>query len=302
MGVVRKVKFEYYEVVSKKNSDPPQTPDRLFDLQRWIDKAEKLSLEGRTFDYYNERARLDKFEYDDSYDLWFLNFVRLRETNIPKRGRIDRELEPIELDDDEFIGEDVSMLYDPKLNIAMLQRNIYSLGPSGIQKYLNLLWANENNEEIFLRPIYSPNSFDRAFKKGMYKKITIRFAQVPKKLDNLQSPIKSIIESFGKYNGVTGEITINVWPAREGNLHRETIHETLNDIKENRDIFKKALISIKKEEDEPVEIIDLFEDKLYDYLTFSLEARQSLACEYVQEEMVRKYLERRAEILTLIKR
>lgn len=61
-------------------------------------------------------------------------------------------------------------------------------------------------------------------------------------------------------------------------------------------------MSIKKEESEPVEIIDLFEDKLYDYLQFYLETRQSLACEYVQREMIKKYREKRAEIQTLIKR
>ncbi|WP_049775606.1 DUF6731 family protein [Caldicellulosiruptor kronotskyensis] len=143
----RKVKFEYFEVVSRKKNQSPETPDEPFDLTRWINIADGYSLEARTFDYSDERVRLERMKYFDDTNLWLLNFLRLRETDIPLRGKIDQEAEPIELDDDEFIGEDVSMLYDPELNVVMLQRNIRSLGATGIEKYLNLLWASNGEQE-----------------------------------------------------------------------------------------------------------------------------------------------------------
>ncbi|KKC28799.1 DUF6731 family protein [Caldanaerobacter subterraneus] len=303
MAITRKIKFEYFEVVYRLNDDQDQQPDRLFDFLRWLKKATGLSLEARTFDYYNERARLEKFYYDDVNNYWLLNFVRLRETNIPLIGKVDQEAEPIELDDDEFIGEDVSMLYDPKLKIVMLQRNIHSLGPSGIEKYLNLLWASEK-EQIYLRPIYFPNSFEKARNSKIYRKITVRFA-LPNDFNESSiedSPLKPTIQSFGKFNGIIGEVTISVGQSKKENLHRETIHETLKFIENNREIIKKAQLTIKKDEEKEVEILDLFEDKLYDYLIFTLPNRQSLACEYVFQKMIEKYQERRSEIIKLVKR
>lgn len=305
-GIKRKVKFEYYEVVYKEKDDPPEMPDRLFDLQMWLDKAEKLSLEGRTFDYYLERARLERFEYDELGDCWFLNFTRLRETNIPSKCKLNGEIEPIELDDDEFIGEDVSMLYDPKLHVAMLQKNIYSLGRTGIEKYLNLLWGSDN-EEIFLRPIITLDFFERALNAEEYRKILVRFASLDdkylkNKYKGSNTSIKRMVEMFGKYNALTAEIVISVGYAKKASLCRETVHEVLKEIQENKELFKKAQVVIKKSEDEPIEIIDLFEDKLHDYLEFYLEARQSLACRYVWDGMLTKYKERRPEILNLLRR
>lgn len=305
MAVTRKVKFEYFEIVSKLKDDSEQSADRLFDFQRWIDKAEKLSkLEERTFDYYSERARLEKISYDDDKGCWLLNFVRLRETNIPLRGKIDQEVEPIELDDDEFIGEDVSMLYDPRLYIVMLQRNIHSLGPSGIEKYINLLW-NSEKEEIFLRPIYYPNSFEKAMKAKIYRKITVKFAQLPNSFNGSElddSPIKPIIQSFGEFKGITGEITIGIGQAKRRILHPETIHKTLEAIGKNKKLFKKVQVTLKEDEEKEVEILDLFEDKLYDYLIFYLENRQSLACEYVFNKMAEKYKSKKEVIINLVKR
>lgn len=164
MSYIRKVRMEYYEVVCKAKDDSAGIPDRSFDLNLWINKAAKLSLEARTFDYYEEQARLDKFWYDDGSEFWFLNFVRLRETNIPSKARKDKEAEPITLDDDEYIGEDVTALYDEKLNIFMLQRNRHSLGVSGLEEYLNLIW-NAEDITIYLRPICPKNLQEKAKKR-----------------------------------------------------------------------------------------------------------------------------------------
>ncbi len=43
----------------------------------------------------------------------------------------------MELDEDEYIGEEVSALYDQEYSIIMLQRNRNSLSPSGIEKYFS---------------------------------------------------------------------------------------------------------------------------------------------------------------------
>ena len=145
----RKVRFEYYQVVYKKSSDDSGDRDRLFDLVQWMDKAKKKSLEGRTYDYYEERARLENAYWDDELEFYFLHFVRLRERNIPSMAKTDKEVEPIELEEDEFIGEEVSALYDEGNHVLMLQRNRYSLGPKGIEEYFNLLWDNDD-EKIYL--------------------------------------------------------------------------------------------------------------------------------------------------------
>lgn len=299
MKKVRKVKFEYYELISRKKQDNNSDRDRPFDLLRWIEKVESKSLDERTHDYYDERVRLEKIEFDDMKDLWFLNFTRLRSTNIPLLCKIDEESEPIELNDDEFIGEDVSLLYDKSLSIIMLQRNIHSLSPSGIQYYINLVWENED-EEIYLRPITLLDPMEKIKKGNYYRKITIRFSDLPNKTlhEDTGKGLKHFVESFGEAGAVNAQIVISVGRAKNNTLEKETVKDIINDIYLNKDIITKAELAKKNTEDSRVELIDLFEHKLHDYINFVIEERQSLGAEVVWERMSERYNEKKGEIIS----
>lgn len=300
---VRRVRFEYYEVCCKEKNDKTSSPDRLFDLRRWISKATKKSLEARTFDYRDEQARLDRAYYDLELENWFMHFVRLRDTNIPSKATKQSEVEPFELDDDEYLGEDVSALYDEDHHILMLQRNRYSLGPEGIEEYLNLLWDSDD-EYIYLRPIISPNIIKEAEKAEFYRRLNVRFANLdPEKFKTKSdSPLGEFIKTFGKYKGVTAEITVTLGRTRGTSLDRETIHDTLIEIEENKEYLQKAEIAKKDSQDTSVEVIDLIEHKAHDFAYFTLEKRSSLQHETVAYHMWKKYIEeeRKSDIIAYL--
>lgn len=299
MSYVRKIKFEYLRTVFKKTEDPDDAPDRLFDLRRWIDKADRLSLEGRTYDYYNEQARLDKIMFvDQTYKFWYLQFVRLRDTNLPSKATANTETEPIFLEEDEFFGEEVSALYDESLNVMMLQRNRFSLSPTGIEQYLNLLWGS-TDETIYLRHINWDDSIARAKTARYYRKLTVRFADLSKEFKG-NSPIKDVIRSLSHYDAFTGEISVSLGYNQGKTLQRETILDTIGDILNNRDIINKAELSKKEDDDTKVEVVDLFDDKIHDYEYISLERKQSLSHEILIPIMINKYLDRRGEIASKI--
>ncbi|WP_316568853.1 DUF6731 family protein [Neobacillus sp. YIM B06451] len=285
----RKVRFEYYHVVSRRTDDGVNQRDRLFDLVEWMNAARALSLAARTYDYRSERVRLDHAYWDEDFEFYFLHFVRLRDTNIPSKARTNSQVEAFELQDDEFLGEEVSALYDSSNNVLMLQRNKYSLGPSGIEEYLNLVWNNDN-ETIYLRPICPPNSFELARDADEYRKINIRFADLNVAtrrtyIDNLRSPLKTLLQGFEEYEGLNAQLVITVGNNRGVSLHNETIMDTLTDIEENPEIFSKAEIAKKDDDSARVELIDLFEHKAHDFATFRMEARATLNHFRIAEEM-----------------
>lgn len=290
---VRKVKFEYYQIVCRKTGDLPSERDRLFDLAQWMDKASKKSLEGRTYNYRTEQVRLDTAYYDDELNYYFLHFVRLRDTNIPSKVSLAKQVEPFELEDDEYLGEEVSALYDDINNILMLQRNKYSLGPEGIEDYLNLLWDKED-EQISLRIVCSPNAFELARKSGEYRKINLRFADLnleekKGKLDNLISPIKKVVGSFSEYEGINAQVTITVGNKKGLSLSPKTIEDTIIDIQENRELFANAEIVRREDDESRVEVIDLFEHKAHDYASFRMEKRETLSHYTIAKAMWERY-------------
>lgn len=282
----RKVKFEYYQLFIRKEGEDKY---ELFDLTEWMDFVKNISLEKRSKDYNGERARLEE---DPDFNYFFLHFVRLRATNIPSKAKIDTVVEPFELDDDEYLGEEVSALYDENKSILMLQRNKFSLGPSGIQEYVNLMWPEE--DEIELRAIPIPNSFDLAKKPKIYRKLNLRLADIDKKvspsiLEGFKSPIKNFVSTYGEYEGINAQILITVGTQKDSELNEQAMRETIDDIENNKDLFSKAEISIRDHDSAPVETIDLFDGQAHDFSTFRLETRGTLSHYAVAEAMYMLY-------------
>lgn len=295
MDTIRKIRMEYFRVVCRRRGQSDSDPDVLFDLNKWIEKAERLSLEARTFDYQAEQARLDRLWYNSEEEYWFLNFIKLRETNIPHKAKIDSIAEPMALADDEYIGEDVNALYDDELYILMLQRNRYSLGVSGIEEYLNLIWDGQEELRLYLRPIAPANIKDKIRGKSTYRKMTVRFndIQTKKLKDTKSKTFKELFDSIGKYQCVAAEINITMSYNKTEYLDAQTVKDTIDDIYNNKEIISKAEISYKDDIDDKVEVLDLFSDKWHDFIFVALRKRESLASEYVADSMIETYNETR---------
>lgn len=289
----RRVKLEYFQVVFKKDEDQLNDRDRLFDLTQWMHNANQISLEKRAREYRTEKARLEQAYFDTDFNYYFLHFVRLRATNIPSKARIDANVEPFELDDDEYLGEEVTALYDEDRHILMLQRNKYSLGPNGIEDYLNLIWP-KIDETIYLRPIPIPNSFNLAKKPKVYRRINVRLADLHHQksegiVEKFKSPLGKMIKTFGEYNGVNAQITITVGNQKDAELNNDMVKSTIDDIENNSEMFSKAEIAMKDNDDTAVEVLDLFDGKAHDFVTFRMENRETLNHYSIAEAMWLKY-------------
>ena len=232
---------------------------------------------------------------------WFINFERLRDTLIPKITSADKGTRELSLEDDEFLAEDVNAIYDEKLGILMLQRNKYSLGSRGIESYINEVWGNRNNKEIHLRPIPPKNVFERAVKKGVsYRKFSVRLADLDVKGEQFagNKSLKGLVENLSSYEGVNIEVSISMGRSKKG-LHNETVVETLHDLKNNSSLVSRVGVSIKDGE-EPVEILDLFADKITDYIPIIYETRKTLSSQHAEDLMYKRYCESKPKILNSI--
>lgn len=298
MGYPKKIRLEYYEVVCRKISDKSSLPDRAFDLSLWLEKAGNMPLSERMYDFHEEKARLDKCSFDKDSGIWCLSFLRLRETNIPSIAKEETEARPIPLEEDEFIGEEACALYDSKTRILTLQRNIHSLGPTGVESYLNSIWSG-SEEMIYLRPICPVDILDRIDTATEFRNISIRFADIPKSKGSWSkkdTPLKKVYDSIGVYEGINARIEITMGYERDKALNSETVKDTISEILDNRDAFSKAQIGFK-EGNAPVEVLDLFEKKLHDFLSIDLEKRASIDYDVLIDRMIEIYTKSKERIL-----
>lgn len=295
------VNFDYFHVTCRPKDAAATVRDTPFDLRAIFSILEPKNLLERTVKYKQEQARMEDFSFiSHTQNLWDMYFTRLRDFNLPSKGKVNSRTIPVDLDDDEFIGENVSAIYDQSCNIIMIQRNRYSLGASAIEAYFNNFC--DEREEINLRPIYVTDMHTRIKKADSVRKLRIKFSDI-KKANEIATgqTIKKWISNFEDYESVTGEVILTVGRKRKGTLGGD-LQGLVDEIYENQDIVTRAEASIKKTELADNELIDLFNDNAHDIATFQVPPRATLNHEAVILEMERLYQMKRVQLLNLIGR
>lgn len=299
--ITKYVNFDYFHVTCRPKGSLPSVRDVSFDLRAIFSILENKTLVDRTVQYKQEKARMEQFSFiAHTLNLWDMYFTRLRDFNLPSKAKTNEKTVPVNLDDDEYIGENVSAIYDQSCNIIMIQRNRYSLGPSAIEEYFNHFC--DPNEEINLRPIYVTDMQTRVKSAESVRKLRIKFSDVKKANENITNgSLKKWLTAFEDYETVSGEIVLTVGRKRKATLGGN-LRGLVDEIYENRDLVSHAEASIKKTELADNEIIDLFNNNAHDIATFLVPPRAILNHEAVILKMEGLYNARRAQLLSLIGR
>ncbi|MGT2964187.1 DUF6731 family protein [Streptococcus acidominimus] len=138
MVKVKKVKFYYCEVIGHEDGrDVAVDFSELFDevASRYRVGADRFVYELQGTKYKLERV-LPPVTINSYYHIVI---EKLRDYNYPSRSSLRGESKDLDLQDDEFLGEKMSLLYDPVNNIFMVQVNRNSITVSRIEWFMSSL-------------------------------------------------------------------------------------------------------------------------------------------------------------------
>jgi hypothetical protein len=234
------------------------------------------------YTYNNEPARLADISVDPETQYYHLIFERL-DYQLPNRTTLHGESQALDLDEDEYIGIDVSVLYDSENHIVMIQRNRSSLGPQGIEKFVSTLLQTTGEEGTFFLAIVSDNSAKRrAFNQSAYRKIHMKVignkaeGLVEKLFSRNAEGIDSIEISFNSRSGKNDKI--------DDDFSKQILEEYIDN-----DEVKRLQIRARESEEDIVEPIDLIDHKLQTYTMFEFTEDRQLNPISVFYEMIRKF-------------
>ena len=195
----------------------------------------------------------------------------------------------MQLDEDEYIGEEVSALYDQKYKIIMLQRNRNSLSPSGIEKYFSGVLGN--GDQIELLPIPTPDELKVIKQNQIFRRLSICFS--PNNIDdeilnNSNKSIINIIRGAKELGALRVSVVLSLGNSKKENtLKQEEIMELRN--LKNYDGFSKIQVDRKEKEDTEVEMIDLMSGKLNDIISVEISRNNPIKYERLIVEMQALY-------------
>lgn len=286
----RDVKFHYYEVHITHAGK-----DKFFNLAQW---ADTLPV-GNTNDDRNvissgDTIRCDKTENvvsgTNQFD-WF-HFTKLRDSNVPAVATLnDSELNDITLKPNEFIAEDVTLLFDETNYVAMIQRNIFSLSVGAIQNYINYFWNRDKGKTeqdfIELQPIYEKGTFKKAKSGKDFTSLELNTADGLHDSGKWSGALGGIFKSLSILEGLHLQVKITVGRQRKKKLSQNEVIKALTEIEKYKKEFNSA--SIRADIGGENQLVSLIESNMFSKLTFSLPPRSALLPSAVQTAMQAEY-------------
>lgn len=276
MEYKRTIRFQYYRILCKRKGENRKWGEyEPFNLVSWIISMDSSNKVQKTIEFNKTLARIDCFSHDEDSDFWGIRFMKLRDTNIPTKVKENKVAEAIELEEDEYIGEDVTLLYEKKSSIAMIQSNRFSLGISRLEEFFTYT-NNEENVKVYIEPIVMSNQIGR-LKQCNFKSIDISFANLGAWTNTSDNQsLASIISTVKRTGGLAGRISIGLGHTKKDTLDRVESQSIINEIFSNKRFIRSAKAKVREDDDTDVEIIDLFEEVYHDFLDFTLRSKAAL--------------------------
>lgn len=298
MAYTRLIKFDYcqlYYCVKDTDKD-----FKLFDIELLIKEISEQQLERKAIEIYEGcKIRIEKFDFDEENCLWAMRILRLREDNLAYIVKPDEEAKPIELGEDEYLGEDMTMLFDVTNNIAMIQRNRYALGFTNLQKTIQKIMCI-NGLKIDIRPITKIVDA-RTIQRDYFRSIEVRFSNMKNKdINSIGGSLGTIMNAYKELDGGGGSFTVNLGRTRKNSLAKEPTRQFINDVLDNQELFSAAILRAKDAEDNDIDVINLLDNIYSAFIPYNIAERTSLNYEYCVRKMTEKFLEDVQSILALL--
>ena len=294
------IKYQYYQLCTITGDE---ATEHLFDLESWIEKVYDLSLEERIKEISDISGRLEDIALVHNEEFYVLNFMRLDVVSNTYILAADTRARDVDLGENEYIGKNTVVLYDPRYNVAMVQCNRGSYGVAALQSYINSYSDGENL--CYFRPI----DFDYgtvSTKNVQFLKLDVRFANTRNLMCQDSAAFERILKLCNQVGCRTAHLEFGLGYnyGRQDELEADTIQGIIKEIRngENRGLVSSAKVTIS--DDQKSEVFDLLQNILNDKINYTVPPRGELSFSTLSERMADKYSEggTRARVANLLAR
>lgn len=305
MNYKRTIKFQYYQIKSKE-VNVKNAKYKLFNFAKWIDYVSNNNLVKVEISFNDVKARIDRFHFNSDKKIWGLKLFKLRNTNIPSKVKDNEDAKIIELEDDEYLGEDLFLIYDQENGIALIQQNRFSLGITRLEELFTDTYNRYVDErskiEVNIEPILDLEGKEK-LRYSKYKNLEISFANINRCVfDENRTSLATLLHPLKSMYGVNGSIKISLGHSKLDTLNRKMVQNIVKEINEpiNKGYIRSAKIKIQEEDDRDIEIVDLFNDICDEYLEFMIDNSKGLIYSRTIEAISDKYISRKEYLEKLI--
>ena len=253
-------------------------------------------------------------------DIIGFQLTKMRNNLLPAKKRKGKIREDITLADDEYIGEFVSVLYDCKYNVFMIQSNHYGLSINQIERYFTQLrreYIKRTNDTTSikelsceLRVIIDPNKAKSVLNAQYFKKVRIKGSDafLNKLIDkNSKSKLSHIRRMYDEKGGFNFDISFSVNQENKSKtIDRDEIRILVEDYDKIKDQLldteDNSIIEITKKdtEEDNIELINLLNPRMTDIVNLKIIPRTAVEHRSLFNEMKKTYEKSRGVVSRIL--
>lgn len=286
MSNKRIVKFLYFRPYLFDETTDDKEP---FNFAEWIAEYKE---DGKILNKVDLKdgfsARVEECRYDDKKDLWCVCFVRMRGENLPSKVAEGRAQEDLDLEEDEYIGEDMYILYDRKSNVFMMQVNRIAMTITRIAEFINKTRLQDGKYVTF-SPITNIVSFNE-MKRKKTRTIEISCENIQDTSKIKSGILKRICDDVMGIGCKIYAIRFSVGRSRKDELSPAESQKMIDDIINRSVNVNTAKATFQDSMTGEVEYVDLLQNKVMSRIEFELSDRERLHMNDAFNGMKKEYL------------
>lgn len=247
---------------------------------------------------------------EENSNIIYFQMCNNREFGIPSKKREGFERTPIELDDDEYIGEFMGIIYDTRTYAAMIQVNKYCMNISQLSFYFSIMrneylkYTNQEEDRLYrvnFIPIISKNMLNKMEETQTFTKLSMKGSNVSlcALAKNNSNALYHMEELMKEFCGVKFELVLSVNSQKKEiiPLSRKKMLQVYNDFKK-LEKGESPDISVTYKNDGKAEAVNWLLPKMQSIITFITEPRITLGHDYVFKNMEEEFRTKEDEIIT----
>lgn len=285
------LKFHYYFVKSSTEEDLSSFEiDTDKKLERLLMKLSECSHEERIWRHNQDDDNMIILQSlsKENNGFWKLSFVKIRDGALPGRLSADGIFSEIILEPDEYIGEDMTMIYSPRHSLLGVQRNFFSVSASKVQDYFS------HKETFFIRDGISFMFYPVLDSKDIPETAILRNVEVSC-YDLNGASIEEVISNDKSYGArrITLSYGMGTAPKDKGLIGgiRTFLGGCIGDPR-----FKKIKAAFRRDVNSPIEAIDFIDSKVENRISLEYSKMEPITHDRVYTAFLSKFKEQLAII------
>lgn len=209
---------------------------------------------------------------------WKLLFIKVRDEALPGKVNASGEYTEIKLEEDEYVGEDMTMIYAPDKHLLAIQKNYFSVSATRAIRFFNSI---NDDFEFKLELLTNSNEIPT---DALIRSIEVSC------LDICGGELNEVIKGVDTFGAKSVQLKLNVGVRKKDAHLTEKAINAVNELR-GKPFCKKLKVGYKETPDALMTEIDFVTQRLEDSVTIKYSKIDTITHEKIYEAMLPKFKE-----------